>query len=47
MGCDRCNYWKDECTASPKVRRYLCGYEPDERKRGSNYTPPKKKRRKK
>jgi len=44
------NYGVEKCSASLKYRRYFCGVEfPGEVKggRGSNYTKPKKKRRKK
>ena len=53
MGCDCCNKWSveaDKCTASLKYRTGFCDQVfPWERKKGrtgSNYTPPKKKRRK-
>ena len=52
MGCDCCkmsNYGADNCTASLKYRTGFCDVVfPGEVKngRGSNYTPPKKKRRK-
>lgn len=53
MGCDCCpksNYGTEECTASLKYRRSVCDVTfPGEIKRGigSNYTPPKKRRKKK
>ena len=53
MGCDCCKMWSDEqnkCTASLKFRRGFCDVTfPGEIKegRGSNYTKPKKTRRKK
>ena len=52
MGCDCCkmsNYGAEKCTASLKYRLHFCEVEfPGEhRKKGnSNYTKPKKKRRK-
>lgn len=47
MGCEYCKMHSEEkgCTASQKYRDNWCGVAlPHER--GSNYTPPKKKRRK-
>ena len=53
MGCEYCkysNYGESDCNAPKKYRDNFCGVEfENERimKRGSNYTPPKKKRRRK
>ena len=53
MGCDCCKKWdmeQDKCTASLKYRRNVCDVTfPGEIKEGhgSNYTRPKKRRKKK
>jgi hypothetical protein len=53
MGCDCCNKWdveRDKCTASLKYRTGFCDVTfPGEIKEGhgSNYTKPKKRRKKK
>lgn len=54
MGCDCCNKWdteRDKCTASLKYRKGFCEVIfPGEIKKGhygSNYTKPKKRRKRK
>ena len=53
MGCDCCNKWSveaDKCTASLKYRMGFCDqifpWEIKKGRTGSNYTPPKKRRKK-
>ena len=49
MGCDCCNKWDtniNDCLASQSYRDNFCGVGRDVFKKGSNYTPPKKKRNK-
>ena len=49
MGCEYCEKWNNEnkeCTANYAYRYYSCGVNIGENKKGSNYTPPKKKRKK-
>ena len=53
MGCDCCNKWdveRDKCTASLKYRRGFCDvtfHGEVKEGHGSNYTKPKKRRKKK
>lgn len=55
MGCASCKYWKgeevigvDSCTASQSFRDKFCGVGTNKySERGSNFTPKKKKRRRK
>lgn len=50
MGCEYCDKHSsstNDCTATQKYRDSFCGVDLRPVKKGSNYTPPKKKRKRK